>query len=215
MKRTSSFIVAIIVIVFTISSCGFKKITYDYHSELGDSLIVEISMAGGLDGSEWPCYNIYDGNGDKIGNVTYGDRDADCFPDDPLSKIEPVGKYGETSFYRFFNMIFFYQKGVRMGVLPENPSLDEYRTEVEIYYTDPNMFKSPVSDLMKSGNFEFIYTYGIILVYENDPTMKELLIRYANSDFTEEEIKNNEGSFVSETDMTSWAIDILEIYYSD
>ena len=214
MKRITCFVIMIICIITIISSCGYRRETYNFTTELGDKLELEVSMGGNIDGV-WPCYNLYDGNGDKIGNAMYGDRTMDRFPDNPLENIEVVGKYGNTSFYKLFDLLVFYQKGVRMGDLLENPSPERYRRAIECYPTDPDMFRSPVSDLIGSGIFEHIYTYGVILVYEDDPEIKVLLERYAASAFTDKEREVNKNSSLTEHDMTEWAKDLLATYYSE
>ena len=213
MKRRAITIIALICIICMITHCWSKRKVYNFTTELGDRLELEVYMGGNIDGI-WPCYNLYDGNGDKIGNAIYGDRTTDRFPDNPLDKIVVVGKYGNTCFYKLFDLLVFYQNGVRMGDLPRNPSPEDYRIKVEAHPTDPDWFKSPVSDLIGSGVFEYIYTYGVMLVYEDDTEMKSLLERYAASDFTDEETKVNRNSSIAECDMMEWAKELLETYYS-
>ena len=70
-----------------------------------------------------------------------------------------------------------------------------------------------LTDLIKTGNFDYIYQFGVILVYEGNDDIKLLLQRYADGNFSEEELSVNENSVKTTEEMTSWAKDLLNEYY--
>ena len=70
-----------------------------------------------------------------------------------------------------------------------------------------------MTDLIKTGNFDYIYQFGVILVYEGNDDIKLLLQRYADGNFSEEELSVNENSVKTTEEMTSWAKDLLNEYY--
>ncbi len=220
MKRIISVIVSLICIVSILSSCGHKEIYNTFETELGDTLRLEVYMNGNLHGT-YPHYLIYDGDKSiekKNGCVLYVDRTNEgCLPDNPTSNITTVGKYGDHNFYKVFDMLFYYKKDVYMDSLTEDFDVDDY----EYYKKDPQIPDfiiyrvQAISDLIKSQNFEYIYRYGEILAYEKDPYMHEILIRYANEDFTDNEKQINSSSNITEVDMTSFAQNMLEKYYKE
>ena len=72
-----------------------------------------------------------------------------------------------------------------------------------------------IKDLMKSHIFEYVYEYGEIPASDKDPYMHEMLIRYSNGVFSDEERQINADSSITEADMTAFAKNILDKYYSD
>ena len=194
---------------------------YTAETEFGDVFTVEVYLSGNMHGM-YIKYLIYDGDesiGKKNGVVLYVDRDSlNCpLPDAPLSNISTVGKYGDCNFYKIFDMLFYYKKDTYMDSISKNFDVDDY----EYYKKDPQcpdfiLYEvQAISDLMKSQNFEFIYKYGEIPASDKDPDLKELLLRYAAGDFSDEEKQINADSSITEADMTAFAKSTLEKYYSE
>ena len=205
-----------------LNSCGRKHKYYTFETELGDTFTIEVYLSGNMHGM-YPHYLIYDSDesmGKGNGNVVYIIKDQEQeghFPEDPVSSITTVGSYGNHNFYRIFDVLFYDHKGVFMDSIPDNFDLEHY----EKYKMNPEcpahiVYRvQAVYDLMKSQIFEYIYNYGEIPASDKDPYMYEMLTRYSNSDFSEEERKINAGSEFTEEFMTEWAKWMLETYYTD
>lgn len=207
-------------IISLLSSCGQEKKYYTFKTELGDTLCLEISMSGNLHGM-YPGYKIYDDdeNINKTdGFVIYVDRTSrDRFPYDPLSNITTVGTYGGHNFYKVFDTLFYYKKGVYMDSISENFDVDDYESyKKDSQVPDFIIYRvQAISDLMKSQNFEYIYRYGEILAFDKDPSMYDMLVRYAHEDFTDSEKQINTSSNITEAYMTIFAQNMLEKYYKE
>lgn len=219
MKKIMFATIALICIISMFSSCGRKEMYYTFETELGDTLCLEVYLSGNLRGM-YPRYLIYDDISNETTNGTafYVDRtDEGLMPDDPVSNITAVGTYGNHNFYKVFDSLFYYQKGVYMDNIPKSYDVDEYEYDKK----DPQMpdfivyLVQAISDLMKSQNFEYIYKYGEIPASDKDPYMYEMLVRYANGEFSEDEKQINAGSSLTEADMTSFAQYVLEKYYAE
>ncbi len=219
MKKIAFMAVALICIISMFSSCEPKKVYHTFETDLGDTLCLEFYMSESLHGT-YPHYLIYDGDTNiekKNGCVLYVDhKNEGCLPDDPVSNISTVGKYGDYNFYKIFDSLFYYQKGVYMDSLGWY-TVDYYEYDKKApQVSDSTLYRAQaISDLMKSQNFEFIYKYGEIPASDNDPYMHEMLVRYANGDFSEDEKQINASSNITESDMTSFAKYVLEKYYTE
>ena len=220
MKRMISVIAAIACMAIVFSSCGNKHKYYTFETELGDTFCLEVYLRGNFHGM-YPRYLIYNGDesiGKKYGCVLYVDRTSEnCLPDDPISNITTVGTYGTHNFYKVFDLLFYYKPGVYMDMIYDNYDVDQYigdkknpRCPNSVVYG-----AEAISDLMKSHCFEYIYRYGEIPAYDKDPEMKELMLRYAAGDFSDEERRINADSYITESDMTEFAKSVLEKYYSE
>lgn len=217
MKKIMFVTIALICIISIFSSCGRKEVYYTFETELGDTLCLNFYMSETFKGT-YPEYIIYDGDksiGKKNGCVSYVDRKNEgCLPDDPISNITAVGTYGNCNFYKIFDSLFYYRKGVYIDSLGWY-TVDYYEYDKKApQVSDSTLYRAQaISDLMKSQNFEFIYKYGEIPASDNDPYMHEMLVRYANGDFSEDEKQINASSNITESDMTSFAQYVLEKYY--
>ena len=219
MKKTISLIVAVICIILMLNSCGLKIVCNTFETELGDTFCLEVSLRGNLHGL-YPRYLIYDGDKDikkENGCILYVDRTIEgCLPNNPQSNITAVGSYGDHNYYKIFDTLFYYNKGVYMDLIPEHFDVEDY----EYYKKSPQipdfiLYRvKAISDLMKSQNFDYVYKYSGILAYDKDPYLHEILIRYANGDFTDDEKQINIDSIISATDMTSFAQNMLEKHYT-
>ena len=220
MKRMISVIAAIACMAIVFSSCGNKHKYYTFETELGDTFCLEVYLSGNFHGM-YPHYLIYNGDesiGKKYGCALYVDRTSEnCLPDDPISNITTFGTYGTHNFYKVFGSLFYYKPGVHMARIYDNYDVDQYigdkknpRCPNSVVYG-----AEAISDLMKSHCFEYIYRYGEIPAYDKDPEMKELMLRYAAGDFSDEERRINADSYITESDMTEFAKSVLEKYYSE
>ena len=213
-------IIILICVLSMLNSCGYKSKYYTFETELGDTFTIEVYLSGNFKGM-YPYYLIYDCDesiGKTYGSASYYDRTNEGkLPDDPISNISTVGKYGNHNFYKIFDKLFYCQKGVYMDSLPDNSYVVYYvmhKMESDCpYYVVYD--GQAVSDLMKSHIFEYIYKYGEIPASDKDPYLYEMLTRYSNSDFSEEERQINAGSEFTEEFMTEWAKWMLETYYTD
>lgn len=215
--RKIAFMAALICIISMFSSCGRNEMYYTFETELGDTLCLKVYLSGIFHGM-YPRYLIYDGD-ESIeatnGTVFYVDRaNEGCLPDDPVSNIMAVGTYGDHNFYKIFDSLFYYRKGVYMDSLGWY-TVDYYEYDKKApQVSDSTLYRAQaISDLMRSQNFEFIYKYGEIPASDKDPYMHEMMIRYANGEFSEEEKQINATSNITESDMTSFAQNVLEKYY--
>lgn len=193
---------------------------YTIETELGDTLSLEFYMSETFKGT-YPYYLIYDGDKSiekKNGCVLYVDRKNEgCLPDDPKSNISTVGTYGNHNFYKIFDTLFYYQKGVYMDSISKSFDVDEY----EYHKMDPHIPDfviyrvQAINDLMKSHIFDYIFKYGEIPASDKDPEMEELMLRYASGNFSDEEKQINADSKITEADMTSFAQYVLAKYYTE
>ena len=159
--------------VLMFSSCVKKTEYYTFETDLGDTFFLKVYLSGNLKGM-FPTYVIYEGDEKKTGCVLYVDRtDEGQMPDDPLSNITAIGTYGEHNFYKIFDELFYYRKGVFMDSISENFDVDYYEYEKK----SPQMSYfiihrvEAISDLMKSQKFEYIYKFGEIFnssIFTND-----------------------------------------------
>ena len=220
MKRMISVIAAIACVSIVFSSCGNKHKYYTFETELGDTFCLEVYLRGNFHGM-YPRYLIYNGDesiGKKYGCVLYVDRTSEnCLPDDPISNITTVGTYGTHNFYKVFDLLFYYKPGVYMDMIYDNYDVDQYIGDKKNPQCPNSVIygAEAISDLMKSHYFEYIYRYGEIPAYDKDPEMKELMLRYAAGDFSDEERRINADSYITESDMTEFAKSVLEKYYSE
>ena len=165
-------------------------------------------------------YDVDDSGGKNNGHVYYVVKDRSKegkMPADPVNDITTVGAYGDYHFYKVLDWLFYYQKGVYMSPLPNSVDVDEYESYKENSNV-PNDIAHDVqamSDLMRSQNFEYIHKYGEILASDKDPYLREMLVRYSNGDFSDEERRINAESSITEADMTLFAQCILRAYYVD
>ena len=222
MKRAISILMVLILTVFIFHSCGKNHRYYKVETDLGDTFTLEVYLAGNLHGM-WPRYLIYDGDdsvGKKNGCILYIDKDESKegkMPADPVNDITTVGAYGDYHFYKVLDWLFYYQKGVYMSLMADSLEVDKYESYKENSNV-PNDIAHDVqamSDLMKSQNFEYIHKYGEILASDKDPYLREMLVRYSNGDFSDEERRINAESSITEADMTLFAQCILRAYYVD
>lgn len=220
MKRMISVIAAIACVSIVFSSCGNKHKYYTFETELGDTFCLEVYLRGNFHGM-YPRYLIYNGDesiGKKYGCALYVDRTSEnCLPDDPISNITTVGTYGTHNFYKVFGSLFYYKPGVHMARIYDNYDVDQYIGDKKNPQCPNSVIygAEAISDLMKSHCFEYIYRYGEIPAYDKDPEMKELMLRYAAGDFSDEERRINADSYITESDMTEFAKSVLEKYYSE
>lgn len=232
MKRIISKILVIIFAIIFSLICIFALLDfylysingpryYTFESEFEDVFTVEVRRSGNMHGM-YTDYTIYDGDESIVkenGWVYHVDFDSlnSPLPDDPLSNISTVGKYGDYNFYKIFDTIFYYRRGIYMGYFPDGFDVETYRKKkVNSKISNAIFYRvQAMSNLMKSENFEYIYKYGEIPASDKDPDLKELLLRYAAGDFTEEEKQINAGSNITEADMTSFAQYVIEKYYTE
>lgn len=216
MKKTISIVLVIFICVsasvFILSSCNNKKHeVYNIDTELGDKLSLEVYLSGNLHGM-YLTYFIYSDN--FIGGAIFRFRDKTVIPDNPLEKFEIIGSYGNTHFYKLYNEILFVYNNERVGQLNSAAKLNghifsrQYKDNESI-----ERLSEVLTDLIKTGNFDYIYQFGVILAYEGNDDIKLLLQRYADGNFSEEELSVNENSVKTTEEMTSWAKDLLNEYY--
>lgn len=117
-----------------------------------------------------------------------------------------VSASGNTHFYKLYNEILFVYNNERVGQLNSAAKLNghifsrQYKDNESI-----ERLSEVLSDLIKTGNFDYIYQFGVILAYEGNDDIKLLLQRYADGNFSEEEFTMNENSVKTTEEMTSWA----------
>lgn len=222
MKRIIILSISLLCIISLFSSCGHKHLYYTAETELGDTFTLEVYLSGNMHGV-YPNYIIYDGDeniGKENGTVVYVVKDRaqeGHLPENPVSSITTVGTYGNHNFYKIFDMLFYYQKGVYIDSIPDTFDLEYY----ERYKMDQGcpafiVYRAQaVSDLMKSHIFDYIFKYGEIPASDKDPEMEELMLRYASGNFSDEEKQINADSKITEADMTSFAQYVLAKYYTE
>ena len=209
-----------IFVLFTCSiavaiSCLFgcsekpKHDIYEIETDLGDHLSIKVLV------SSHHILMFKVRGEDYFGTAVIKDRTQFTIPDDPLKYLKTIGAYGNTHFYKLNNVIFYVNNNELIGSL--NPSYNFYQYIDGLKFRDgekDDRFIAVISDLMKAGIFESICQYGEILAYEGSDEMKLILQRYAEGDFTEEELSINENSEKTAEEMTEWAKELLEQYYA-
>ena len=206
------FFISISIFVFT--GCSQKHDIYNIDTELGDHLTVEVYLSGNMHGM-YLKYKIYEKN--YSGYASFWDRSQirTETPPNPLKTFVEIGIYGDTHFYKMRDQIIYVYNDERIDNLPVDYDIEEYKSNILTRGTEyMEMVRNVISDLMKTGNFEYIYQYGSILAYEQSEEVKQLLDRYASGAFCEEELSINENSEKTTEEMTEWAKEMLEQYFS-
>ena len=203
-------IIVVFIILFSLTSCEPHKIL-SVDTDLGDHLTFEFYRSGNMHG----MYFTYNISSEGITGGAYGwNKEIEEIPEDPLETFEVIGEYGNTHFYSLDGNIFYIYNNELLSDYWYESNLSDYLLMSEVYSDDENdCLLNSIRDLMKTCNYRYIIQYGEILAYEKDDAMKEMLIRYANSDYSEDEKRINIGSKLSENIMTSWAKQLLEQYY--
>lgn len=209
---TISFTISISIFIFT--GCSQKHDIYNIDTELGDHLTVEVYLSGNIDGL-YLTYDVYNKNYEGLAFFSLTDSFRTELPEDPLKTFETIGAYGNTHFYTLKGNTIYVYNGERIDNLPVDYDIEEYKSNILTHGTEyMEMVRNVISDLMKTGNFEYIYQYGSILAYEQSEEVKQLLDRYASGAFCEEELTANENSEKTTEEMTEWAKEMLEQYFS-
>lgn len=204
------------VIVSCLSGCSQepKREVYEIDTELGDHLSVEVYLSGNMHGM-YLKYDIFGTN--YRGFASFWDRSKPRteVPSNPLKTFIEIGIYGVTHFYKMCDQIIYAYNNECIDNLPLDYDLDHYNSDM---VSQGNEFmevrRKVISDLMKTGNFDYIYQYGPILAYEEDEEMKQLLQRYANGTFSDEELSTNHDSLKTKEEMILWSQELLNEYYS-
>ncbi len=212
MKKKICIIITLIIYISSLVSCEpepHKFLSVD--TDLGDHLTFEFYRSGNMHG----MYFTYNISSEGITGGAHGwNKEIEEIPEDPLETFETIGEYGNTHFYSLDGNVFFIYNNELLDDYWYTTNLSDYLLMSEVYSDDVNKcLLNSISDLMKTGRFEYIHQYGEILTYEKDDAIKSLLERYATSEFTEEERDVNKNSSLTEYDMTEWAKGLLETYY--
>lgn len=200
------------VMISCLTGCfhNSKQDIYEIETELGDQLSVKISI------SHHHVLIFKITSKAYYGMAVIKDRTKFKIPDDPLKYFKTIGAYGNTRFYKLNDMFFYVYNNEYIESL--NPSYNFHQYIYNLEYMeegneDNDRFIAVISDLMKAGSFENIYQYGEILAYEGNDEIKLILQRYAEGDFTEEELSINENSEKTTEEMMLWAKEILKQYF--
>ena len=201
------------VMISCLAGCFYnsKQDIYEIETDLGDRLSIEVYLSGNLHGM-YLTYHVT--SEDYSGIAMFQDRTQTTIPAEPLEYFTTIGAYGNTHFYKLNNVIFYVYNCQYINGL--NPKYNFYKYINGFQYRDEkenDRFIAIISDLMKAGNFENIYQYGEILAYERNDEIKLILQRYAEGDFTEEELSINENSEKTTEEMMLWAKEILKQYF--
>ncbi len=202
-------LVCISVGIFMLSDRPQKHDEYVIETDLGDRLSIEVYLSGNLHGM-YLTYHIT--SEDYSGIAMFQDRTQTIIPADPLKHFKTIGAYGNTRFYKLSNVIFYVYNNEYINGLNPKYNFHQYIYSEE-GNEDNDRFIAVISDLMKAGSFENIYQYGEILAYEGNDEIKLILQRYAEGDFTEEELSINENSEKTTEEMMLWAKEILKQYF--
>jgi len=197
------------VMISCLSGCFHKpkQNEYEIETELGDQLSIKVSI------SVHRILIFKVTSEDYYGIAVIKDRTKYKIPDNPLKLFKTIGAYGSTRFYNLNNVIFYIYNNEYIESLNPSYNFKQYIYDLQHRQKDNTRFIAVISDLMKAGSFENIYQYGEILAYEENEEMKNRLQRYAEGDFTEEELSVNENSEKTPEEMMLWAKDMLSKYF--
>lgn len=233
MNRIVRIIITVILITTVINLTGCSKEkkadTFAIETKLGDSLIAEVSLSGSMH----HCFLHYyiTGNGCE-GSASFTVRDMTVWyheiPKEVPEYIKEIGSFGKTNFYKmdyngYYNtstgknndeyVAFFVYDDKYVGYLnnyvPQNTNdndFDDMEQEINCL---------AIEDLLKSGNFIYIKDYAEVLAFYQNDNFFDLLNRYANGEFINEELEVNENCSITKDEMTRWAERLLLQYYSN
>ncbi len=231
MLRKVLTIMMVICMLFTLSACSKEKEsdTFVIETELGDNLVVDVSLSGSMH----HCYLRYDitGNGCE-GSASFTVNDPtiwyDEVPKEVPEYIKEIGSFGKTNFYKidyngYYNtstgknneeyVTFFVYDDKYVGYL--NNYVPQNTTDNNFDDREQEINCLAIEDLLKSGNFIYIKDYAEVLAFYQNDKLFDLLNRYANSEFTNEEHKVNKNCSITKDEITKWAERLLQQYYSN
>lgn len=208
------FCFVLVIVPISLSGCSNKHDIYNIKTDLGDSLSIKAYLTGNLHG----LYLAYDISGEGLEGLAYfylRDEYLTEIPEGLVDSFAEIGSYGNTNFYTLQNEIIYVYDDERIDLLSSVYDLDAYKSDIECH-DDEYMSKrrAAISDIIKSGLFDYIYRYGEILAYEKDEDMKQLLQRYAEGNFSDEELSVNDDSAKTPREMMLWAQGLLNQYFS-
>lgn len=208
-------LICILVCVFTLKSCLPKYDIYNIKTDLGDCLNIKVCLTGNLHG----LYLAYDISGEGLEGLAYfylRDEYLTEIPEGSVDSFAEIGSYGNTNFYTLQNEIIYVYDDERIDLLSSVYDLDAYKSDIECHDDEYiSKRRAAISDIIKSGLFDYIYRYGEILAYEKDEDMKQLLQRYSEGNFSDEELSINEDSSKTPEEMMLWAEGLLDKYFPE
>lgn len=203
------------VMISCLSGCIHKpkRDVYEIETDLGDRLSIEVYLSGNLHGM-YLKYEISSKDYSGLAFFTLRNERRTEIPENSIDTFATVGSWGKTRFYTLQNTLIYVYNNERIDQLYFDYKLDKYKLDARCFGDDyMEMCRSAISDIIKSNLFIYIYQYGEILAYEENEEMKNRLQRYAEGDFTEEELSVNENSEKTPEEMMLWAKDMLSKYF--
>ena len=236
MKKIVRIIISVILITTVINLTGCSKEkesdTFAIETKLGDSLIAEVSLSGSMH----HCFLHYYITGKECeGSASFTVRDITIWyreiPKEVPEYIKEIGSFGKTNFYKidyngYYNtstgkydeeyVVFFVYDDKYVGDLnnyvPQNTT-DNYLNYFDDREQEINCLA--IEDLLKTGNFIYIKDYAEVLAFYQNDNLFDLLNRYANGEFINEELEVNKNCSITKDEITRWAEQLLQQYYSD
>ncbi len=233
MNKIVRIIITVIIITAVINLTGCSKEkesnTFSIETDLGDSLIAEVSLSGSMH----HCFLHYciTGNGCE-GRASFTVRDMSVWyneiPKEVPEYIKEIGSFGKTNFYKidyngYYNtstgknneeyVTFFVYDDKYVGYL--NNYVPQNTTDNDFDDREQEINCLAIEDLLKSGNFVYIKDYAEVLAFYKNDNLFDLLNRYANGEFINEELEVNINCSITKDEITRWAEQLLQQYYSN
>lgn len=233
MNKIVRIIITVVFITTIINLIGCSKEnesdTFAIETKLGDSLIAEVSLVGSMHHC-FLHYHITD-NGCE-GSASFTVKDITVWyhdiPKEVPEYIKEIGSFGKTNFYKidyngYYNtstgrnneeyVAFFVYDDKYVGYL--NNYVPQNTTDNNFDDREQEINCLAIEDLLKSGNFIYIKDYAEVLAFYQNDKLFDLLNRYANSEFINEEHKVNKNCSITKDEITKWAERLLQQYYSN
>lgn len=233
MKKIVRIIISIILIttVINLTGCSKKKEsdTFAIETKLGDSLIAEVSLSGSMHHCFLHYYITCNG---CEGIASFTVRDITIWyreiPKEVPEYIKEIGSFGKTNFYKidyngYYNtstgknneeyVAFFVYDDKYIGYL--NNYVPQNATDNDFNGREQEINCLAIQDLLKSGNFIYIKDYAEVLAFYQNDNLFDLLNRYANGEFINEELEVNKNCSIKKDEITRWAKQLLQQYYSN
>ena len=233
MNKIVRIIITVILIMTVINLAGCSKEkesnTFSIETDLGDSLMAEVSLSGSMH----RCFLHYyiTGMGCE-GSASFTVRDLTVWyreiPKEVPEYIKAIGSFGKTNFYKIdyngdYNtftgkhneayIVFFVYENKYVGYL--NNHIPKNTTDNDFDDSEQEINCLAIEDLLKSGNFIYIKDYAEVLAFYQNDNLFDLLNRYANGEFNNEELEVNKNCSITKEEITRWAERILQQYYSE
>lgn len=186
--KVFTFVLGFLLLLF--SGCSDSDLKQTIETICGDRMQIHAYLSGNLHGMYLHCEIKVSG---VKGYAYFSDKRITSIPADISDRIQLIARQQSTRVYRMIDEIIVIHEN-KIENFNVNYSISDFQREIEINAVDASTIWFGTLALCQTRRFEYISHFLPILdCFQKDEDITSMLRRWANKDFTDEELQINKA----------------------